>query len=346
MEVGIESKPLFIADIAANHDGDLRRAIELVHLAAQSGAHVAKFQHFSAETLVSDFGFRSLGRKQSHQASWGKSVFEVYKDASISLEWTESLVQACRDAGIAFMSTPYSTDLARHIDPYVDAYKIGSGDINYPQIISHVAETGKPWLIATGAATLEDVKRAVEATGANRAGVIMQCNTNYTADPSNLHHINLRVLELYKREFPDLVLGLSDHTLGHATVLGAIALGARVFEKHFTDDRGRPGPDHHFSMMPDDWAEMVKASNELFHALGDGIKKVEENEQDTVVLQRRSIRVNRRVKMGEIVTLEMLDFLRPAPRDSISPVDVDSVLGQEVTKELEPGEHLTWLVLK
>jgi N-acetylneuraminate synthase len=344
-EVGLDSPPLFIADIAANHDGDLNRAVHLIDLAAKAGAHVAKFQHFSAETLVSDFGFRSLGGKQSHQSAWHKSVFEVYKDASIDLSWTQTLVEACRDAGIAFMSTPYSIELADHIDPFVDAYKIGSGDINYPQIIAHVARTGKPWLIATGAATLEDVRAAVGATGSNRRGVIMQCNTNYTADPENLKFINLRVLESYKNEFPDLVLGLSDHTLGHATVLGAVALGARVFEKHFTDDRSRLGPDHHFSMMPNDWREMVEASNQLFFAMGDGEKRVEANELDTVVLQRRSIRVSRDLAEGETLSLDMLDFLRPAPRDSIPPSLLDSVVGKKLATNLKAGEHLTWQVL-
>lgn len=341
-EIGLSQPPYFIADIAANHDGNLARAVELIHLAAQSGAHAAKFQHFSAETLVSDFGFRQLGQQLSHQSKWKKSVFEVYKDASISTEWTETLHLECKKAGITFLSTPYSIELADHIDPYVDAFKIGSGDVNYLEIISHVAASGKPWLIATGASELSDVDRAVASTGPNRQGVIMQCNTNYTADWDNFKYINLNVLKEYSSRYPDLVLGLSDHTLGHSTVLGAIALGARVFEKHFTDDTERSGPDHGFSMTPSSWSEMVERSSELFLALGNGEKKVEENERDTVVLQRRSLRANRDISTGESITKDMLEALRPAPIGSVPPSDIDSIVGRTLREGVSKGEHLSW----
>lgn len=134
-----EQKPYFIADIAANHDGDLERAIKLIRLAADAGADAAKFQHFTAETLVSDYGFKSLGSQLSHQASWTKSVFEVYRDASINQDWTGELYDACKDAGISFMSTPYSIHLADLIDPYVEAYKIGSGDITFHELLAHIS---------------------------------------------------------------------------------------------------------------------------------------------------------------------------------------------------------------
>jgi sialic acid synthase SpsE len=341
-EIGTNQPPYFIADIAANHDGNLERAVELIHLAAESGADAAKFQHFSADTLVSDFGFRQLGQQLSHQSKWKKSVFEVYQDASISTEWTETLYSECQRAGITFLSTPYSLELADHIDPYVDAYKIGSGDINFPEIIAHVTSSGKPWLIATGASDLNDVDKAVAAAGSNRRGVIMQCNTNYTADSDNFKFINLNVLKEYAARYPDLVLGLSDHTLGHSTVLGAMALGARVFEKHFTDDTRKSGPDHGFSMTPSSWREMVQRSMELFLALGDGEKKVEENERDTVVLQRRSLRATRDISSGETITKGMLEALRPAPLGSIAPSALESVLGRTLLVGVSQGEHLSW----
>lgn len=338
--------PYFIADIAANHDGDLDRAVSLVHLAAGAGAHAAKFQHFSAKTLVSEFGFRDLGEQMSHQATWKKSVYEVYSDASINLEWTQKLHEECQKAGIAFLSTPYSMELADHIDPYVEAFKIGSGDVNYLEIISYVAAKGKPWIIATGASEINDVERAVLATGENRAGVLMQCNTNYTASRENFSHINLNVLKAYGTKFPHLVLGLSDHTLGHATVLGALALGARVFEKHFTDDSSREGPDHAFSMTPATWRLMVENSNDLFHSLGDGIKKVESNEHETVVLQRRSLRAKRDIAAGEVIETGMLVALRPAPDGSIPPSELDLVKGRTLRRDLSKDAHLTWQALK
>jgi N-acetylneuraminate synthase len=342
IEIGQDKPPFFIADIAANHDGELGRAVELIHLAAESGAHAAKFQHFSAKTLVSDVGFRSLGGKYSHQASWTKSVYEVYKDASINLEWTERLAEASREAGISFMSTPYSLELANHIDPYVEAYKIGSGDINHLELISHVTRTGKPWMIATGAASLSDVRRAVESTGSNAQGVLMQCNTNYTASSENFHHINLRVISTFSKEFPNLVLGLSDHTLGHATVLGGLALGARVFEKHFTDDTSRSGPDHGFSMTPSTWRTMVEASNELYLSLGDGVKRVQDNERDTVVLQRRCLRIASDLPVGTSIEREHLEALRPAPPSSIPPSEISKVLGKVTKRDMPSGSHITW----
>lgn len=336
------SQPFFIADIAANHDGELSRAIDLIHLAAEAGAHAAKFQHFSADTLVSAEGFQALGEKLSHQAKWKKSVYDVYAEASIDLEWTPKLAQACKDAGIAFMSTPYSVELADHIDPYVEAYKIGSGDITYPDIITHVAETNKPWLIATGASTLEDVRGAVAATGTNTSGVLMQCNTNYTAEKENFKFINLNVIATYQKEFPNLVMGLSDHTLGHTTVVGAIAIGARVFEKHFTDDNDREGPDHGFSMNPVTWREMTESAREVFEALGSGSKQVEENEADTVVLQRRCLRARRSLTQGDVIKESDLIALRPAPEGSILPLQKGEVLGATVRSPISKGSEISW----
>src|SRR4051812_1713750 len=156
-EIGEAHPTYFIADIAANHDGDLQRAIDLIHLAAEAGADAAKFQHFKAESIVSDAGFRALGSQRSHQAAWGKSVFEVYKDASVDLGWTPHLKQACSEAGVAFFTSPYSFDLVDAIDPFVPAYKIGSGDITWLEIIEHMAAKQKPYILATGASSEAEV---------------------------------------------------------------------------------------------------------------------------------------------------------------------------------------------
>ncbi len=139
-EIGDEFPTYFIADIAANHDGDLDRAKKLIRLAAENGANAAKFQHFEAETIVSDFGFKDLGAQQSHQAKWKKSVFDVYKDASLDLSWTPILKDECDKAGIDFFTSPYSYDLVDHVDEYVPAYKIGSGDITWHGIIEYIAK--------------------------------------------------------------------------------------------------------------------------------------------------------------------------------------------------------------
>ena len=342
-QIGGDAPTYFIADIAANHDGSLDRAVELIYLCAEAGADAAKFQHFKADTIVSDAGFKSLGGQQSHQSKWKKSVFEVYQDASVDLGWTPRLKEACDKAGIAFFTSPYALDLVDAIDPYVPAYKIGSGDITWPEIIEHIAAKNKPYILATGASTMSDVQRAVDAAlKINPQFALLQCNTNYTASLENFKYIQLNVLRSYREMYPEMVLGLSDHTPGHATVLGAIALGARIIEKHFTDDTGRTGPDHAFSMDPKTWKEMVDRSRELENSLGTGCKRVERNEIETVVLQRRSIRIKSDLEQGATLTREHLTVLRPCPEDALPPYELAKVVGKQLRRTMKAGDHLRW----
>jgi N-acetylneuraminate synthase len=353
MDLKIGNRPIgegqpayFIADIAANHDGDLKRAQRLIHLAAEAGADAAKFQNFRAPKIVSDFGFRSMGGQASHQATWKKSVFEVYQDASIPFKWTPELKATCDQEGIHYFSSPYDFEAVDMLDPHVPAHKIGSGDITWLEIIRHIAGKGKPVMLATGASDIGDVQRAVDTILAvNRQLVLMQCNTNYTASLGNFQHIHLYVLRTYACMYPEVVLGLSDHTPGHATVLGAVALGARVIEKHFTDDIERVGPDHKFSMDPDTWRDMVERTRELESALGSGNKVVAGNEVETVVLQRRCLRASRDLKVGEVLNRSMIDVLRPAPIGTILPYEVEAVIGTRLLVDVPAGEALRWTML-
>lgn len=342
-EIGKDTSAYFIADIAANHDGDLQRAIDLIYLAAEAGADAAKFQHFKADTIVSDQGFKSMGKQSSHQAKWQKSVFEVYQDASVDLGWTPSLKEACDKAGIHFFTSPYAHDLVDAVDPYVPAYKIGSGDITWLEIIEHIAGKNKPYIIASGASTFDDVQRAVDAAlKINTQVALLQCNTNYTASLENFKYIQLNVLRSYREMYPEMVLGLSDHTPGHATVLGAIALGAKIIEKHFTDDTSRIGPDHGFSMDPKTWREMIDRSRELEYSLGAGCKKVEGNETETVILQRRSIRLAQDLPEGTVLTRDHINVLRPCPKDALQPYQINEIIGKRLRRELKSGDHLKW----
>lgn len=341
--IGDEHPTYFIADISANHDGELERAIELIHLAARSGADAAKFQNFRAERIVSDRGFRMLGGQTAHQAKWKKPVSEVYQDASLPWGWTERLAGECEKAGIDYFSTPYDLEAVDMLDPFCRIFKIGSGDITWPEMLRKVASTGKPVLLATGASDIGDVQRAVTIIrDVNPQIGLMQCNTNYTGSLENFRHIHLNVLRSFGTMFPDLVLGLSDHTPGHATTLGAVTLGARVIEKHFTDDTSREGPDHPFSMTPATWHEMVDRTRELEHALGSAEKRVAENERDTVVVQRRCLRAARQLSAGTVLTREMIDVLRPAPAGAIFPYDLERAVGMRVRVPLEAGDHLSW----
>jgi N-acetylneuraminate synthase len=170
----------------------------------------------------------------------------------------------------------------------------------------------------------------------------MQCNTNYTGSVDNFQHVQLRVLHTYRALYPDLVLGLSDHTAGHATVLGAVALGARVIEKHFTDDCTREGPDQGFAMNPTTWREMVDRTRELEMSLGDGNKRIQPNEEETVIVQRRCLRAARDMAEGTNLTRSDIEPLRPAPRNALLPYDIPNVVGRTLRRPLKRGDSLTW----
>jgi N-acetylneuraminate synthase len=344
--IGENHPTYFIADISANHDGELERAKLLIRLAKEAGADAAKFQNFQASQIVSDYGFTHMGGQVSHQSTWKKSVFQVYSDASIPFDWTPILKEECDRVGIDYFSSPYDFDAIDMLDPYVPAYKIGSGDITWDEALVRMAKTGKPVLLATGASNIGEVQRAVHIIQKiNPQLVLMQCNTNYTASLENFSHIHLRVLNTYRMMFPDLVLGLSDHTPGHATVLGAVALGARVIEKHFTDDNTRVGPDHPFSMTPSTWKEMVDRTRELERALGSADKMVNENEQQTVIVQRRCVRAARNIHAGEILSREMIDVLRPATPGAILPYEIPNVIGTKALTEIPQGKEINWVDL-
>ena len=345
--IGEKEPTYFIADISANHDGDMERAKMLIRQCAEAGADAAKFQNFRAPHIISDKGFRSMGSQVSHQAAWKKSVYEIYEDASVPWEWTENLKTECDAAGIDYFSAPYDTEAVDMLNPHVEAHKIGSGDITWPEMLRKIASTGKVVILSTGASDTLDVQRAVqEITAITPNLVLLQCNTNYTGSAENLKHVHLNVLKTYRTMFPDLVIGLSDHTHGHSSVLGAVALGARVIEKHFTDDVTRVGPDHPFSMPPRSWREMVDRTRELESALGSPVKKVALNEQETVVVQRRGRWAAGDFKAGTVVSREMIDVLRPAPADGIFPYEIDRVVGMRFRIEVHKGDKLRWTILE
>ena len=342
-EINANSKTYFIADIAANHDGDLEKAKDLIYMAKEAGADAAKFQHFKAKTIVSDYGFKNLGSKASHQKNWDKSIYEVYEDAEVPLDWTKELYETCQKANIDFFTSPYDINEINFINQYIPAYKVGSGDITFHQIIEKMAHYNKPILLATGASKMDEVIETMKKVESiNKNIVLMQCNTNYTANDENFKYIQLNVLKSYSLLFPNAILGLSDHTLGHTTVLGAVALEAKVIEKHFTDNNNLAGPDHKFSMNPTTWKEMVDRTRELEYALGGTIKEVEENENETCILQRRCLRASQNLSKGKIITNEMIEILRPAPKNSILPYEIDKIIGKKLTKDIIQGDNFKW----
>jgi len=172
--------------------------------------------------------------------------------------------------------------------------------------------------------------------------VLMQCNTNYTASPENYDHLHINVLKTYATLFPGVVLGLSDHTHHPAPIVGAVALGARVIERHFTDDNDREGPDHKFAMNPQAWANMVEDVRILERSLGSHEKFVAGNEQDTYIVQRRCLRAARDIKAGEVFTQDMVEPLRPATPGAIMPYEIDQVIGTKALTDIPFGKDLRW----
>lgn len=342
-KVSFSTPTYFIADIAANHDGDIERAKDLIWKSKDAGADCAKFQHFIADKIVSPVGFSGMAGQVSHQAKWQKSVVEVYDQYHTRREWTETLLETCAKAQIDFMTTPYDFEAIDMFSKIVPAYKIGSGDITFHVAVERIAKVGKPVLLACGAATMDETAATVDLVlKHNRQICLLQCNTNYTGSLENFRFVNLRVLQTFAKRWPGMLLGFSDHTPGHSAVLGAVALGARVVEKHFTDDNNRDGPDHSFALSSVTWRSMVNATRELELSFGDGIKRVEQNELETVIIQRRSLRMKQALAAGTVLAADHLEALRPCPEDAVPPSALEEVVGKRLIVNKAAGKELFW----
>jgi N-acetylneuraminate synthase len=340
--IGNEHPTYFIAEIGSNFDGSKQRAVDLIGIAKDAGAQAVKFQHYTAKSLVNQHGFENMGGKVSHQQKWDDSVYNVYDNASLPLDWTADLAKFSKREGIDFFSSPYSFDLAENIEPHVDFFKIGSGDITFTALIEFIAKFGKPILLGTGASSIMDVERALSIIEShNVESVVMQCNTNYTGSGVNNKHLNLNVFNTYKKHFPNSVLGLSDHMTEDHIVLASIAMGARVVERHFTDDTTRSGPDHPFSMDPESWKAMILKARELEEMLGNGVKRIEENETDTAIVQRRALCLTKNLEEGSVLKESSLEALRPCPEGAFEPYQIQELVGKTLSTNLSRGSVLT-----
>lgn len=335
-----------ISEVGSNFDGDLDRAKYLAKLSKELGADAYKIQNFKAPKIVSEIGFKNL--KTAFQKNWDKPVVEVYKAAEFPREWIKELADYCKEIDIDFFSSPYdieAVDLLEEID--VPIYKIGSGEIDNFDFLTYVAKLGKPVIIGCGSSTVEDIEKAINTirdTGNNKI-ILLQCVTNY---PSPIADANLLAMVELGKKF-SVEVGYSDHTVGEegkgddplsgiTVPLGAVALGATVIEKHFTDDRKRVGPDHPFAMDTSSFKMMVDGIRAMEKALGDGQKRIMPSELDTVVIQRRGIYATRNIESGEIIDFDSIELLRPAV--GIKASQLDSVVGKRTSKKIETGEPI------
>jgi N-acetylneuraminate synthase len=279
---------------------------------------------------------------------------------------------------MGYFTSPYSIELVEAVAPYVSAFKLGSGDITWLEEIKAMGSHNVPLLIASGASTMAEVEAAMEAgLSVTDDVLLMQCNTEYTASNSEskedrykrYSNINLRVLETYARKWPGIPLGLSDHTHGAMTVLGAVGLfDCCAVEKHFTFDNSKEGQDHSFSMTPKAWSQMVSKTRALkaematkksfsFEerweilksyvddhealrlAIGDGKKCLATNEANTVIVQRRAVRAAHNLEKGSVLNKSDIIPLRPCPKGAVSPADIDMLVGKVLKRDMPEGEH-------
>jgi N-acetylneuraminate synthase len=336
--VGEDQPALIIADIGANFDGDLNKAKKLALAVKEAGGDVVKIQSFLADKIVSGRGFASMKLKGVH-GSWGRPVDEIFKEAEFPRAWHKDFFAYCRKIGIAVSSSPYdfeAVDLMAKLG--VDFYKIGSGDITWHEMLRYIAKKKKPVILATGASTLAEVDEAVNAIAAtgNRNLILLQCITNY---PSKIESANLNVLKTYKKAF-GAIIGYSDHSPQDVVVLGAVALGAKVIEKHFTLNKKDKGPDHPHSMDPVEFAQMVKRIRQLESAMGSGRKFVVAEEAETVIVQRRGLYAKKDVVQGAIIKESDLDILRPAL--GLLPRYKKIVAGHKARHALKAGDVISW----
>ena len=324
--------PFFtIAEIGSNFDQSLEKAFKMVDLAVDSGADAVKFQSFKAEELVSDSGFKKM--KIGYQSKWKNSVFEVYKKAEFPIEWHQKVFDYCKKKEIEFFSAPYDKNSVDHLEKLgVKAFKIGSGDITWLENIEYIAKKNKPIILATGASTIENIKDAINVirqTGNDKI-VLLQCVTNY---PATFENINLKVLPMLRNKF-DCLVGYSDHTPGASVAVGSVCLGGCMIEKHFTDNKNLPGPDHSFAMDPSDFKNMIKEIRHTEKILGKEKKTIYNEELEQFTSMKRGIRASSNLKAGSILKRKDLKVLRPCEKDTLPANKLNYVVGKILKKNL------------
>lgn len=338
-EVGPGHPAYVIAEAGANHDRDLDVAHRLVDVAADAGADAVKFQTYSADTLYSRFTPRISEMDAFGRSPAGETPFELISRIQMPREWLRELRDHARERSIDFLSTPFDLEAVEQLDALeVPAFKIASYDITFRQLLLAVAARGKPVIISTGNSNVGDIERSLEAlrVGGDAPAILLHCVSQY---PARLDDLNLRAIVTMSSAF-DVPVGFSDHTMGNVAAVVATALGACCFEKHFTLDRGRNGPDHPHSAEPDELRDYVSAIHLAEAALGTSRKSVQPSEAENHRLARRSLHARVAIPRGATVTREMLIVKRPAL--GIAPDQEDLVVGRTARRDIQADEWITW----
>lgn len=328
--IGPGHPTFIIAEAGVNHNGDPQLARNLVDAAAESGAQAVKFQTFKAEKLVT----RSASRADYQVENLGEdgSQFDMLKRLELKYEFHRELMDYAESKGLVFLSTPFDLEAIEFLsDLGVAAFKAGSGDLTNLPYLDKMARQGRPVIISTGMANLEESREAVESIAAtgNMDLVVLHCTTNY---PCPLSEVNLAAMQTLQRELGVLV-GYSDHTVGTLVPKIAVAAGAQVIEKHFTLDKNMEGPDHRASLEPAELAKMVREIKEMEEVMGSGEKVPNASEEKIMQVVRKSVVAAVDIPQGTVLSAEMLTIKRPGT--GLHPRTFSQIIGQKTTRDIQ-----------
>jgi N,N'-diacetyllegionaminate synthase len=329
-------KCFIIAEAGVNHNGDINIAKKLVDLAYEAGTDAIKFQTFKAENLVTKDASKADYQKKSTKDG---TQYEMLKKLELSYDEHVILKRYCEEKGILFISTPFdfeSVDLLEKLN--IPLYKISSGDLTNIPLLRYIGKLNKPMIISTGMASLGEVETAVDAIKkvGNEKISLLHCTSNY---PTAYNDVNLNAMTTLKNAFK-LPVGYSDHTEGIEVPIAAVSMGAEIIEKHFTLDKNMEGPDHKASLNPMELKAMVSSIRNIEKALGDGIKRCNENEENTKKVARKSIVARINIRKGESITYENVTFKRPS--GGLSPVFIDEIIGKVAVKDILIEDFITF----
>ena len=332
-EVGEGCLPLVVAELGINHEGSLATAKIMVDAAARAGAEVLKHQTHVIEDEMSS------AAKKVVPGNADVSIFEIMKRCALSEKDEQELKDYVEKKGMIFISTPFSRAAADRLQRMqVHAYKIGSGECNNYPLVEHIASFGKPVILSTGMNTIESVRRSVEIFRKQRVPFALMHCTNVYPTPHRL--VRLGAMQQLKKEFPDGVVGLSDHTTSNNACLAAVALGAGILERHFTDHMQRPGPDIVCSMDENALRELLRGVKEVFESLG-GEKGPVAEEKPTIDFAFATVVTIAPIKKGQTLSKDNVWVKRPGT-GKILAADFEKLLGKVALRDLPTDTHLDW----
>ncbi len=331
--VGTEVPCYIIAEIGVNHNGNIELAKILIDEAVKSGADAVKFQTFKTEKLVTEYA--KMAEYQKANLKKDSSQFEMLKKLELSYEDFSELKEYCDIKNTTFLSTPFDIESAKFLNSIgVEAFKVSSGDLTNIPLIEYINSFNKPIIISTGMANFEEINDAYNVIEDKNNLAILHCTSNY---PAPFDSLNLNVLKIMKEKFNSIV-GYSDHTEGIIVPSTAVALGAKIIEKHFTVDKSMEGPDHKASIEPKEFKEMVNNIRIIEMSLGSSEKVIQECEISTTKVARKSIVAARNINKGDMITIEDLDYKRPGT--GLSPKYYKDLVGMVANTEIKKNEQI------